>query len=422
MPLLGQHELRERIGRLAAIERPSASAGERRAAELIAADLRATLGDAHLEEEHAHGTYWWPLGIPTALAALAGAGGSRLRAAGIALAAAASVADDVRIGPRLLRRLLPKRPTVNVVAEAGAPDAPHTVVLVAHHDAAHTGLVFHPELPRAVVRRFPRVVELTNTTPPTIWPAFAGPLAVALGALLGARTLRRLGTFVSAGFALAMADVGARRTVPGANDNLSGVAVVLSVARALADEPVPGVRVILLSTGSEESFSEGMEAFMARHRQALAPERTSVVCVDTVGSPELLLLEGEGMLGVRPYPRPLVELVHGCAREAGVHVRAGLRFRNATDGLTALRLGYPTAMLGSVDEFRFPTNYHWPTDTADNVDYGTVADAARLCLAVIRRLARGAPDPAGAGAEPAGAGSVPPGAAAAQSNPSTSRT
>ena len=30
-----------------------------------------------------------------------------------------------------------------------------------------------------------------------------------------------------------------------------------------------------------------------------------------------------------------------CAREAGVHLRRGLRFRNATDGLIALKAGYP---------------------------------------------------------------------------------
>ena len=40
-----------------------------------------------------------------------------------------------------------------------------------------------------------------------------------------------------------------------------------------------------------------------------------------------------------------------------------LRLRNATDGLIALRAGYPTVTLGSVDEFKIPTNYHWPTDT-----------------------------------------------------------
>lgn len=386
MPLLSRSELRERVTRLAAIHRPSASPGERSAADAIGSELRDLGARVRVEEEVVHGTYWWPIGIATGVAALAGLARSRL-AAVPAAAAALAATDDIRLGPRLLRALLPQRVAANVVAELGAEDAERTIMLVSHHDAAHTGFVFHPELPRAAARRFPRIHERTNTTPPTMWLAVGGPLLVTIGALLGLRRTRGLGALLSAGYALAMADVGRSVVVPGANDNLSGVAALLSVAHALEDHPVERTRVILLSTGSEESFSEGMEAFARRHFPALDPDRTHVICIDTVGSPELVLLEGEGMLGVRDYPADFKRVVHDCAEAARVRLRAGLRFRNATDGMTALRLGYPSAMIGSVDRYRFPTHYHWPTDTPENVDYGTVADAARLCEAVVRQLA-----------------------------------
>ena len=133
---------------------------------------------------------------------------------------------------------------------------------------------------------------------------------------------------------------------------------------------------------------EGMEAFARRHFDSLSRERTHVICLDTVGSPHLVLLEGEGMLGVRDYPREFLSLVRECADELGVFLWPNLRFRNGTDGLTALRFGFATAMIGSVDRYRFPTNYHWPTDTPENVHYRSVADAARVCRAVIERLAR----------------------------------
>ena len=387
MALLTESELRERIARLAAIERPSASPGERRAAEVIAEELRGTGADVRLEEERVHGTYWWPIGIATAAGVLAAV--MRPRAAGglLGLGAAAAAADDLRLGPRLLRRLLPRRATTNVVAEAGDRDAPRTVLLVAHHDAARTGLVFHPEAPRAVARRVPALWDRARTTPPTMWAAVGGPLLAGAGALLGLAAVRRLGAAVSSAFTLAMVDIGRHRTVPGANDNLTGVAVLLSVARALQRDPVGGLRVMLVSTGSEESFMEGMLGFARRHFPRLPPESTWVVCVDTVGSPELLVLEGEGMLGVRRYREDFVALVHGCARRLGIEVREGLRLRNATDGVVALMGGYPTAAIGSVDAYKIPTNYHWPTDTPENVDYGSVADCARLCRAVIERLA-----------------------------------
>jgi Peptidase family M28 len=379
--------LRAWIQRLASIDRPSASEGERLAAELIAADLESQGARVRIEEERVHGGYWWPIGLPAALSALAG-GRGRLLGALIGLAGAAAAADDITAGHQRFRRwLLPSRPTTNVIAEIGPEDAERTLVVHAHHDAAHAGLVFHPDPPRALLRRFPKLARQANTTPPTMWGAVAGPALVGLGSLLGLRRLKWLGRVLCLGYAAAMADIGLRKTVPGANDNLSGVAVLSSLARSLAADPPPdGLRVILLSTGSEESFLEGMHAFSRRHFGDLPKDRTRFVCMDTVGSPRLAPLEGEGMLWMNEYPKDFLALLKEEAERLEIELVPDLRFRNATDGVIPLRRGYPTVALGSVDEFKLPTNYHWPTDTAERVDYGTVAGCARLCDALVRRL------------------------------------
>jgi Zn-dependent M28 family amino/carboxypeptidase len=166
------------------------------------------------------------------------------------------------------------------------------------------------------------------------------------------------------------------------------VAVLLSLAHAFADEPPPDTRVILLSTGSEESFMEGMQGFARRHFGSLPKESTSFVCVDTVGSPHLLVLEGEGMVWMNEYPKDFIGRVKDAASDLGIELVPNLRLRNATDGLIALRAGYPTVTLGSVDEFKIPTDYHWPSDVPENVRLGTVADCARLVREVIVRASR----------------------------------
>ena len=140
-------QLRELLEELEQIERPSASAGERRAAEWLVERFAELGAEARIEAAPAHGTYWWPLGIGAALgaaAALAALRGRRLLGAALAAAGAAGIADDFPPGKRRLRRLLPKRETYNVVCELGPADAERTIVLIAHHDAAHSGLVFHP--------------------------------------------------------------------------------------------------------------------------------------------------------------------------------------------------------------------------------------------------------------------------------------
>jgi Zn-dependent M28 family amino/carboxypeptidase len=218
-----------------------------------------------------------------------------------------------------------------------------------------------------------------------MWPVVGGPTAVAAGAASGSRKLTFAGTALSVGSALAFGDIAARDVVPGANDNATGVAVLLGIARALAGRPTETLRVMLVST-SEEATCEGMQSFAERHFDELPRERTFFLAVDTVGSPHLLVLRGEGMLGIREYPPESLELLDGLAAELGIELFPNLRLRNATDGVFPLAAGYQCASLCSCTRLKQPANYHWPTDTADRVDYNTVADALRLSEAVIRRL------------------------------------
>src|SRR3954449_7212686 len=120
--------LRATVEHLASFDRPSASEGERRAAEWIRGELEALGVTARIEEETAVGSYALPLGLLSAAGALAARGG-RLTAV-LGLAAAVGIVDDVSGGPQLFRRLLPHRSTYNVVGTAGDPDAAETLVFV----------------------------------------------------------------------------------------------------------------------------------------------------------------------------------------------------------------------------------------------------------------------------------------------------
>ncbi len=387
-PAVAREDLRALVGELAAIARPSASEGERAAAEWVAARMRDLGASARVEVERAHGGYWTPLGLLSAIGAAGALAGRRHRLLGAAVAgaAAAGIWDDVSAGTHRHRNYLPSRPTYNVVGEVGPPDAERVVVLVAHHDAARSGLIFHPGIPAFVWRHFPRLIEGNDTSPALMAPVFGGPALAAIGALTGSAVLRRAGGLVSAGAAATFAEIASREVVPGANDNATGVVALLAAARALADDPARNLRVMLVSTGSEESFMEGMRGFMRRHEDKLPRDRTFVLAVDTLGSPHLTAIRGEGMLKMRDYPRAALDLVDSVAKELDVWLFPNLRLRNATDGLIALKAGYTCACLGSVTDYKAPANYHWPSDTADNVDYDTFADAVRLCERLIRRL------------------------------------
>jgi Peptidase family M28 len=385
--------MRERLEELCIFDRESASEGERQAAEWLAGALRDQgVRDVRVEEEtEANGAFWWSIGLLAGAGALAGLaarrGGRvpRLLAAATGAAASALIADEMPPGRRRFRRLLPKRSCHQVLGEIGPADAERTVVVMAHHDAAHTAFFFNPAITETVGEAAPWVFDQNDTSPPLMWPVAGGPALVALGALLGSRGLTGLGTFVSAGSAAFMAHIGAGSVVPGANDNGTGCIAQLAIARTLSERPPENTRILFLST-SEEALCEGMGLFMERHAHELPLDRTFFLCLDTIGSPHLLVLRGEGMLKLREYPAEALELLDSTAQELGIELFPDLRLRNATDGVFPLAAGYQCVSVASCNQWKNPSNYHWRTDTPENVDYDTVADAIRLSEAVIRKL------------------------------------
>ena len=183
-----------------------------------------------------------------------------------------------------------------------------------------------------------------------------------------------------------MAHIGAGEVVPGANDNGTGCVAQLAIARALAERPPENTRVLFLST-SEEALCEGMGLFMERHAAELPVDRTFFLCLDTIGSPHLLVLRGEGMLKMREYPAESLELLDSTAEELGIELFPNLRLRERdrrdlpAGRRLPVRLGLPPATSG-----RTPRTTTGRRTPPENVDYGTLADAIRLSEAVIRRL------------------------------------
>lgn len=386
--------LDDRAGRLSswleeieAIERPSASAGELEAARWIADRLAELDLEPRVEVESAHGTYWWPLGIGAGLGLAAGLASLAKRPLLAGLLGATGlglIATDFPPRKRPLRKVLPATDTFNVVCDVGNPDALNTVVLVAHHDAANSGLVFHPGIPDLVSKT--GLFRHLDTSPMLMAPVLGGPALAVLAALTGSRALGATSALLSAGSVGAMADVGLRGVVPGANDNGTAVVGLLDLATRFLADPPESTRIVLLSTGSEESFSEGMLAFGKRHFPELPKDRTFFINMDTIGSPFLTVLRGEGFLKMYEYPAEALALADRTADEIGIELFPNLRIRNGTDGLEALAAGYPVVSICSCTEHKQPANYHWPNDLSENVDFGTVGEALDLAETMVRRL------------------------------------
>ena len=388
-------KLRDLVEPLAKLVRRAGSPDERRAAHLIAeaferVGTRARVEDVPFRDGYA--ALLMPLALAGVVVGLRSSRGRRRPASALlAAAAAAALVDDVENGKRPWRRIVTRpKTTWNVVAQAGDASADRTLVVLAHHDAAPTGQVFDPRLQRWVAKRFPALIQSTDTGMPLWWSAAAGPGLAALGAAIGSRPLARAGAALSTLNLVLGADIARNRIVPGANDNLSAVAALVALAERLDDQPPSGLRVLLASCGAEEVLQGGIYGFVDGHLKPLDPQRTWVLNLDTIGSPELLMLEGEGPFRMHDYTDPSFRdrLAAVAQRVTGAPLRRGARARASTDSIVPSRAGYPTATLVSWEpDTKLQSNYHLPTDVPENVRYDTVATAVTIAEALARELA-----------------------------------
>ena len=272
--------LREVVQTLAPIDRTPCSPGEREAANWLAARLRAVPGvRVALEDEDSWGTFP-PTATGLGLTGIIGAAlvlrGRRAAGALVASAAFAGIVDEAHNGPRILRRLVRRRRrTVNVIARidghgAGGSDdrEQSTLVVLAHHDAPQSGMLFDQTLQRRLYERAPQVLERFKTPLPQWWVGLGGGLATVVAALTGRRGFARAGLAVGLIGTAAVADIWRSETVPGANDNLSGAASLVALADLLGEHPIPGLRVLLVSCGAEETLQDGIRAFVSSHSQS----------------------------------------------------------------------------------------------------------------------------------------------------------
>ncbi|MGX1806527.1 M28 family peptidase [Nocardia sp. NPDC055321] len=367
-PTAPRQRLVEAVGALTALDRRTGSSGERRSAEWIAGQLRELgAGDVRLSTFRAQ-TSWAPVHLAHTIAALA-LGARSGRAARIANAGVAlSYELEVSGRGQWLRRVLPAGRGVSVSARIPATGpARRTLVLVAHHDAAHNGMVWHPRTVAANRRRSSRTGRAV--------PSHAIALVAMAATALSPKWIRRGSRVVLAGAGLAMAQSMRTYTTPGANDNATGVAAVLELARGLRAAEYPDTDVVLLFPGGEEAGNLGMVAWMREARAALDPSRTLVVNLDSLGSGgHLVVARREGMTGWLAARD--VNAARAAAARTGIELRA-VTFPNVCDTSIARHAGMRAISLLSYAD-GWISNLHLRSDTIENVVWETVEDAITL--------------------------------------------
>lgn len=328
------------------------------------------------------------LALHTALALL-GMWRGGLFGALLAVVALWSFRSDLRHGRPRLARLLPAPDSVNVVGRLGATAPQRRVVLSAHIDSAQAGLLFS----RAMADRFAALAAgaRRNDSPPPGPLAFPEALMVAAALLavtgwMGAHgfLFGLLATVVGLGLAATCAMTlqwALSAPTPGANDNASAVAAMLTCGERLAAELPDDVELWMVGTGAEEVGCCGMHGFVER-RTDWPIDSTYYVNFECVGGGALHYIRSEGLLGKAHFPPALNAIATHVAASGEFGEITPTDLLAATDGHVPAARGYPTLSLISLEANGVPRNYHRAEDTVEAIDTAMVVRAADFGAAV----------------------------------------
>ena len=164
---------------------------------------------------------------------------------------------------------------------------------------------------------------------------------------------------------------------PGADDNASGTAVVLGLARALAAAGgLPRTVVVALFSGEELGLL-GSSHYV---RQPATSDRPVVMMnLDMVGR----LARGGLQVGGVESGAGLDGVVRAAAKAAGVDVKVGGHPNGPSDHASFYAAGVPVLFFHTGSH----ADYHAPTDTAEKIDAAGLARVAALAAETLERLA-----------------------------------
>lgn len=181
--------------------------------------------------------------------------------------------------------------------------------------------------------------------------------------------------------------------VDGANDNLSGCYMGISILKALKDEGIEleNTEIAVVLTGSEEAGLRGSMAWCDEHIDDFRDVPTFFYSFDTIHDPEYLMVNYRDLNGTVKSDTEVSDLFMEAADELGIKCIKGMvpPMGGATDSAAFTKSGFRATGITGLNH-KLENYYHTRRDTYDNLNADGLAGCYAVSVKTLEKFDNGA--------------------------------
>jgi len=162
---------------------------------------------------------------------------------------------------------------------------------------------------------------------------------------------------------------------PGADDNASGVAVILEIAKNMGKSFSPDRSILFIAFTTEENKLMGSEYFVKNYKKFPIKKTIAMVNLDTVGR----LYDKKPMIIGSGSAKAWKFIFMGVGYTTGIETNLIVQDLDSSDQISFMRAGIPAIQIFSGPHL----DYHKPTDTYDKIDPKGLVKIANITKEVV---------------------------------------
>lgn len=287
----------------------------------------------------------------------------------------------------LLGVILPGHRAYNLIAKLNQSDnKKRQIIVVAHHDSPKTGLLYH-----IADRLAPKQARLPVPFNRMFFLPYVA--AVLLGLIILVRPINLQDWIIIILTVFSILTLGIillilinmifSKKSQGANDNGSGVLVLMELARRFSQSKSKNIPITLLSTGAEEVGLTGIKNFIKQHPE-LDKENILFINLECLGGGELHWATGEHYFRKVDYPQQGTDIIRKMGEQNIIPKLPKATLISPTDSSPLANSGFNVVTLIGLNNEIVPSNYHQIIDTFDRLEISSLQKSVDIIEAIIK--------------------------------------